>query len=307
MISTKRSRASAELVAAAEAQQIALVEVEDGFLRSQGLGADCVPPLSITVDRLGAYFDPSGPTELELLLQNGHIDEALLERARRLRRVIVEAGLGKYEAAGTQTQLERPGGERRHVLVAGQVEDDRAVELGGCGVVSNLELLSRVRADVGDAYIIYKPHPDVAAGHRRGAIPEAQCLQYADRVIANEPISSLIEMADAVHVNTSLAGFEALMREKPVTTHGVPFYAGWGLTRDLGTVPKRRNAPRTLDEMVAAVLLMYPRYLDPVSGLPCPAEIIAERLTNGMGSAGLLVTMRRLQGRIMRTVRNLVS
>ena len=302
-----RSRAPAELVAAAEAQQIALVEVEDGFLRSQGLGADCVPPLSITVDRLGAYFDPSGPTELELLLQNGHIDEALLERARHLRRVIVEAGLGKYEAAGTQTQLERPGGERRHVLVAGQVEDDRAVELGGCGLVSNLELLSRVRADVGDAYIIYKPHPDVAAGHRRGAIPEAQCLQYADRVIANEPISSLIEMADAVHVNTSLAGFEALMREKPVTTHGVPFYAGWGLTRDLGAVPKRRDAPRTLDEMVAAVLLMYPRYLDPVSGLPCPAEIIAERLTNGMGSAGLLVTMRRLQGRIMRTVRNLVS
>ena len=114
-------------------------------------------------------------------------------------------------------------------------------------------------------------------------------------------------MADAVHVNTSLAGFEALMREKPVTTHGVPFYAGWGLTRDLGAVPKRRDAPRTLDEMVAAVLLMYPRYLDPVSGLPCPAEIIAERLTNGMGSAGLLVTMRRLQGRIMRTVRNLVS
>ena len=32
---------------------------------------------------------------------------------------------------------------------------------------------------------------------------------------------------------TSLAGFEALLRGKPVTTHGQPFYAGWGLTEDI--------------------------------------------------------------------------
>jgi capsular polysaccharide export protein len=115
-------------------------------------------------------------------------------------------------------------------------------------------------------------------------------------------------MVDEVHVNTSLAGFEALLREKGVTTYGVPFYAGWGLTRDLGPVPARRTARRSLDELVAATLLMYPRYLDPVSGLPCPAEIIVARLSSDEDRGlGLLVGMRRLQGKVMRRLRSLVQ
>jgi capsular polysaccharide export protein len=60
----------------------------------------------------------------------------------------------------------------------------------------------------------------------------------------------LIAMADELHVNSSLAGFEALLRGKPVTVHGVPFYAGWGLTTDRGPVPAR-------------------------SHLPCPVEVLA--------------------------------
>jgi capsular polysaccharide export protein len=115
-------------------------------------------------------------------------------------------------------------------------------------------------------------------------------------------------MVDEVHVNTSLAGFEALLRGRPVTTYGVPFYAGWGLTRDLGPVPARRTAQRTIDELVAAALVLYPRYLDPLTGLPCPAEIIVERLiraeTSGLSA---LVGMRRIQGRVMRRLRSLVQ
>src|SRR5205823_881936 len=148
------------------------------------------------------------------------------------------------------------------------------VQSGGCGLVSNLELLERVRQQAPDAYIIYKPHPDVLAGHRRGAVPDRLCLQHADQLVSDVPIASLLEMVDEVHVNTSLAGFEALLRGKLVTAYGVPFYAGWGLTRDLGPIPSRRTAVRTIDELVAATLLLYPRYVDPVTGLPCPAETI---------------------------------
>jgi capsular polysaccharide export protein len=115
-------------------------------------------------------------------------------------------------------------------------------------------------------------------------------------------------MVDEVHVNTSLAGFEALLRNKPVTTYGVPFYAGWGLTTDLGPVPKRRSAGRTLDELVAAALLLYPRYLDPVSGLPCPAEVLVMRLgAEEMQDPGMFVGLRRLQGKLMRCLRSLVQ
>ena len=300
-----RSKASAA-VTELERRNVTLIEVEDGFLRSQGLGADCVPPLSITVDRLGAHFDPSRPSELEILLQETRFDKPLLERARKLRRAIIEAGIGKYERG--VTLLDRPGGERRHILVPGQVEDDRAVQTGGCGLVCNVDLLARVRQQAPDAYILYKPHPDVLAGHRRGAMADGTCLRYADEIVGELPIASLIAMVDEVHVNTSLAGFEALLRKKPVTTYGVPFYAGWGLTTDLGPVPSRRTARRNIDELVAATLLLYPRYLDPVTGLPCPAEIVVARLSvSEERSAGFIVGLRRLQGKLMRRLRSLVQ
>lgn len=302
-----RSRVGPDDLATLNRREGIAIEVEDGFLRSNGLGADCVPPLSITVDRLGAYFDPARPSQLEMLLETGTFDDEMLGRARRLRQLIVAAGLGKYEQS-KGVALGRPQGKRRHILVPGQVEDDRAVLSGGCGLVSNLDLLAKVRADAPDAYIIYKPHPDVLAGHRRGAIPERLCLEQADEIAGSDTISGLIDMVDEVHVNTSLAGFEALLRNKRVTTYGVPFYAGWGLTRDLGPVPARRTSRRSIDELVAAALLMYPRYLDPVTGLPCPVEVIVDRLMKDKtGDLGLVVRFRRLQGKLMKALRRVAQ
>lgn len=302
-----RSKITAEQVRLLEKQDSPLIEVEDGFLRSQGLGADCVPPLSIVVDRLGAHFDPSRPSELELILQNHDFEEGALARAGRLRHAIVEARLGKYERARVGFVRRRTPG-RRHILVPGQVEDDRAVQSGGCGLTSNLDLLARVKAREPDAYLLYKPHPDVLAGHRPGAIADKECLAQADEIVRDQPISSLIEMVDEVHVNTSLAGFEALLRDKPVTTYGVPFYSGWGLTRDLGPVPARRTRRRTLEELIAATMLIYPRYLDPVTGLPCPAEVLVDRLSmDEQRRLNPIVFMRRLQGRLLRRFRGLAA
>jgi capsular polysaccharide export protein len=295
-----KARTSAVVTQDLTERQVELVEVEDGFVRSAGLGADCVPPLSIVVDRAGVHFDPSCPSDLERMLEREDMDTDLLERARVLRDIIVASGLSKY-ATGLK-QLERRHAERRHILVAGQVEDDRAVVSGGAGLTSNLELLRRAREIAPDAYLLYKPHPDVEAGHRLGSIPDSACLELADEVVRDEPVSALLDLVDEVHVNTSLAGFEALLRGKPVTTHGVPFYAGWGLTRDLGPVPPRRTRRRTIDELVAAVLLLYPRYLDPITGLPCPPEVLIRRLSEGgePAQASILVRLRRLQGRLRR-------
>ena len=305
-IAVWRSKVSEAVDLELEREGAALIEVEDGFLRSRGLGADCVPPLSITVDRLGAHFDPSRESELERLLEHGKFDEPLLECARHLRRSIVDSGLGKYDCS--HETFDRPAPGKTHILVPGQVEDDRAVIRGGCGLVSNLELLKCVRAQAPDAYVLFKPHPDVLAGHRKGAVAEASALEYADEIVGDVPISALIAMVDEVHVNTSLAGFEALLRDKRVTTYGVPFYAGWGLTNDLGPVPTRRTARRSIDELVAAALILYPRYFDPVTGLPCPAEVVVTRLSGGgEGDASLVVGLRRLQGKVMRRLRSLVQ
>ncbi len=98
---------------------------------------------------------------------------------------------------------------------------------------------------------------------------------------------------------TSLLGFEALLRGTPVTTLGAPFYAGWGLTRDLGKTPARRQARPTLPGLVHAALIGYPRYLDPVTGRPCPVEVAVDRLAKGdlPATGPLHRLLAKLQGR----------
>ena len=306
-IAVWKSRSDPDVLVDLQASGAHLIEVEDGFIRSTGLGADCVPPLSIIVDRRGVYFDPSRPSDLERLLQDGDFTPEVRDRARRLRELIVKTGISKYGAGAAS--LERRQDGKRYLLVPGQVEDDRSVISGGGAVRTNLELLRRVREANPDAHIIYKPHPDVEAGHRTGLIADDICLGLADEIVRSAPISSLIDLVDEVHVNTSLAGFEALLRDTKVTTYGVPFFAGWGLTRDRGAIPPRRTARRSLDDVVAATLLLYPRYLDPVTGLPCPPEILIKRLSEGgVGRAdGPVVWLRRLQGRANRALTKIWS
>jgi len=179
---------------------------------------------------------------------------------------------------------ELPAGPR--ILVPGQVEDDASVLLG-CGDVStNIGLLARTRAENPDAVLLYKPHPDVEAGQRRGKIDLADALKYADQVLPNADPVSLINAVDQVWTLTSTLGFEALIRGKKVTCLGTPFYAGWGLTRDLGEMPERRHARPDLTALVHACLVDYPRYLDPVTGMVCPVEIAVQRLADGDGLRG---------------------
>jgi capsular polysaccharide export protein len=291
------ARAGAGLAAELAALGVARGEIEDGLIRSSGLGANCVPPLSVIVDGVGSYIDPSRPSVLENLLARGEFSPELLARAAALRAALVAGGVSKY---GVGHGASLPPRSRRRVLVTGQVEDDRAVILGGAGC-DNLALLTRARAAEPGAEIIYKPHPDVEAGHRKGAIPDAVALTLADRIERTAPIAALLGEVDAVHVISSLAGFEALLRGCEVVTHGVPFYAGWGLTRDVGPVPDRRGRALTLDALVAGVLIQYPRYLDPITRLPCPVEVLVQRMARGEAAMdGPLVRLRQAQGRLMK-------
>ena len=282
-----------------EAAGLELVTIEDGFLRSVGLGASFAPALSYVFDAEGIYYDPSRPSDLETILQSAEFDAALMERARALIETLIGQGLTKYNPATAAMALEPPRG-REIVLVPGQVADDEAVRLGGGEVFAaepidqggaNLALLKQVRARRPDAFIIFRPHPDVAAGLRAGQVPGRLASQSADHIDTGPSILATIELADRIETLTSLAGFEALIRGKPVTVHGQPFYCGWGLTEDL-RAPARRTRRLTIEELVAGVLIVYPRYLDPVSGRACPVELAVERLAEmrreGPGLAGRL-------------------
>ena len=78
---------------------VPLVRVEDGFVRSVGLGSNLFPPFSVAVDRRGIHYDPSRASDLEHLLETAAFPEALIERARSLEAFIVKAGISKYGGA----------------------------------------------------------------------------------------------------------------------------------------------------------------------------------------------------------------
>lgn len=278
--------------------------VEDGFLRSDGLGAECRPPMSVILDRRGGvYFDPSQPSELEAILATHNFSPALLARARGLRQAIVAGRLGKYGVdSAERVSLDVPRG-RRVVLAVGQVDDDLSVVRGGAGVAGNAAFLARVRHEEPDAYILYRPHPDVAAGLRRGRVPDPVKAGLVDQVLVGGSLLALVERAQGVHVLSSLTGFEALLRDRAVTVHGQPFYAGWGLTRDLAPAISRRGRELSLDALAAGALILAPRYRDPVTLLPCPPEVLVSRLIAGQGRAETALTgIRRAYGRTRATL-----
>jgi capsular polysaccharide export protein len=264
--------------------------LEDGFLRSRGLGAELTPPLSLIRDPVGLYYDPARPSLIE-----HHLTRPLppggAVRAERLRAQIVTAGVSKYNLPGAQPDL--PKGHR--ILVTGQVEDDASILLGAGAVRTNRALLEAARAANPDAVILYKPHPDVEAGLRPGTCATEG---LADMVLPRTDPVWLLGQVQEVWTMTSTLGFEALLRGVPVTTLGAPFYAGWGLTRDLGPVPARRAGHCVaLPALVHAALIAAPRYHDPLSGLPCPPEVALQRLIHGpLPQPPALRLLAKLQG-----------
>uniref|UniRef100_UPI003F6D4D73 capsular polysaccharide biosynthesis protein n=1 Tax=Yoonia sp. TaxID=2212373 RepID=UPI003F6D4D73 len=253
------------------------VLVEDGFLRSRGLGADLVAPLSLVLDRTGIYYDATRPSDLEALISaSADLDAATRTRARALIDRITHARLSKYNLDQSKALPDLPRGRR--ILVPGQVEDDAAIRLGAADIKTNRDLLATTRQANPAAVIVYKPHPDVEAGLRPGAVPDAG--DFADVVLtATNPITAL-EQVDEVWTMTSLLGFEALLHGKPVTCLGTPFYAGWGLTDDRAMPIPRRAVTVDLVGLVHAALIAYPRYFDPITRLPCPVEVVVDRLEN---------------------------
>lgn len=271
------SRVPDELPALCQSAGVDLWRIEDGFVRSAGLGVSLVQPCSITLDTRGVHYDPSRPSDLEYLLENHDFTEEECARASRLIDQLIASDITKYNLAGERISLPD---DRPIVLVIGQVDDDRSMQLGGKGMTTRA-MLSCARKENPDGFIIYRPHPDVTAGLRQGMTEGA-----ADLIAADAPITQLIAAADEVHTISSLAGFEALLRGCKVVAYGGPFYAGWGLCDDRATFP-RRTCQLTLPELVAGALISYPIYADPQSGQICEVEQLAESLASGAAPAPL--------------------
>lgn len=293
-----------------------LLRLEDGFIRGVGLGSDLLRPSSLVIDGRGIYFDPSCPSDLEDLLNHSAFTPESCSRAHSVRRFIVEHGITKYNLEPRESARWPVRAGQRVILVPGQVEDDASIRFGCTDVHTNLGLLKAAREACPDAFIVYKPHPDVLSGNRAGRVALTHARALADWVETRLSVVSCLDACDEVNTMTSLTGFDALLREKRVVTYGQPFYAGWGLTVDRageggGATPafERRTRRLTLDELVAGTLLHYPLYWDwSLKGFTtCEAvlnTLLAERtvLEEGNGLESLRTGLLRRQWRKLRVL-----
>jgi capsular polysaccharide export protein len=285
-----------------------IYRVEDGFIRSVGLGSDLTQPYSQVIDSRGIYFDPTHESDLEYYLN--HYDfvknKTLLKRALRLKEEIIKNKISKYNADAIQ-KLVFPQ-DKVVALVVGQVEDDASIRYGAPSM-TNMKLLQEVRKKYPEHYLVFKPHPDVLSGNRIGDIDKEEALRYCNEIIQDISISDVLQAVDEVHTMTSLSGFEGLLYEKKVFTYGLPFYAGWGLTND-NIACERRQRDLKLEELIAATYFLYPRYINPLSKEICEPEIVVKALKTQrdlLANSFFLRTKSKIYSYLSRIIQKLLS
>jgi capsular polysaccharide export protein len=247
---------------------IPYLALEDGFLRSIGLGVDGAPPFSICFDDVGIYYDATRPSRLENILNNtGWESEKLLKDAEKAMELIRNHYLSKYNHAPMiNPDIFKNNGKER-VLVVDQTLGDMSISLGLADQNRFKEMYLKAKQDNPNADIYLKTHPDVISGKKVGNLTAKDVDDNAIFIYDDCNPLSLLEHVDKVYVVTSQLGFEALLLGKEVHCFGMPFYAGWGLTIDQLKLERRRRN-RTLTEVFAAAYLIYPRYINPETGLP---------------------------------------
>lgn len=256
-------------------KNVELILVEDGFIRSSGLGIKLNMPASLCFSNLGIHYDATQPSQLENMLNHYKVPDSELERVENLITKIKTQKISKYGNSSNGVFLgQNAKNGQNKVLVIGQVEDDASIKLGTHSVKTNLDLIREARVMRPDSFISYKPHPDVESKLRLGKVQPNKALEFCDEILTNVATFDAIEQCDEIHVMTSQTGFEGLLLGKHIVCHGFPFYSGWGLTEDTKENPNRFNK-LTLNDLVSAVLIDYPVYINPKTGeFSTPEEVI---------------------------------
>lgn len=242
--------------------------LEDGFLRSIGLGVDGSPPLSICVDDVGIYYDATRPSRLENVLNSsGWETEQLLNDAEKALTLIKKNYLSKYNHAPMVDGKIFVNNGKKRVLIVDQTLGDMSITLGLADKERFKQMYEKAKKDNPDADIFIKTHPDVISGVKEGNLTPKDVGETVRFLYDDCNPLSLLEQVDKVYVVTSQFGFEALMLGKEVHCFGMPFYAGWGVTKDEQKL-ERRTRQRSVTEIFAAAYLIYPRYIHPETGMP---------------------------------------
>lgn len=266
-----------------------LTYVEDGFIRSVGLGAtNKSRPMSLVFDTKGMHFDRSKVTDLDDLLNHHSFTQAELASAKAVMAALKD-GLTKYISLDQDRDLKAHLGldDRKVILVLGQVEDDLSIAYGMETFMSANDLVARVALENPDAHILYRPHPESLAVAKPHYSNPADVAHLCHVIGPEWSLRETFQAAQEAHTMTSLTGLEAAVAGLDVHTYGMPFYAGWGFTTDhgLASTEGKRLRSRSLEDVVAGAYVLYARYYHPTTGAPITVDealVLADRLKTHM-------------------------
>jgi capsule polysaccharide export protein KpsC/LpsZ len=315
-----RKRSGQKAVELAQKFGTSYVLLEDGFIRSLGLGVDGSPSFSIVEDDVGIYYDATASSKLENIL-NIHdfsADDALMETACKAMALIREYRISKYNNApdvpegyfgncvilgrapgihreeGLDSRLrgndeihgndERVSGMTKRVLIVAQTAADASLKYGLAEQFTTEEMIDAAITENPGVEIWLKIHPDVLSGKKRSDIDIELARQKCKIIEENFNPISFMEHVDIVYTKTSQMGFEALIMGKQCVCFGMPFYAGWGITDDR-VACERRKRKLSVEEVFAAAYILYTRYYNPYQKKPSDIidtidEIIKQRKDN---------------------------
>jgi len=243
--------------------------LEDGFIRSLGLGVEGYPAFSIVEDEKGMHYDAKKETTIENILNNYDFenDKKLLSLANDAVNLIKKYKISKYNLSEMRLP-ENVKIKGKKVLIIAQTAGDNSLKYGRAYEFEPKDIILSALEENPGAKIYVKIHPDVLTGKRKSSIDVELAKKHCMVITENTNPIMLLEEFDKIYTQTSQMGFEAAFLGKEVITFGMPFYAGWRITKDKLT-EKRRKRKLTPLEVFAAAYILYSKYYNPYEKREC--------------------------------------
>lgn len=256
------------------------IAFEDGFIRSVHPGNDELPA-ALVMDRQGIYYDAHQRSDLEDHVRRlaEDSDPDVFARGRKAIDFLRTNRLSKYnnhlydDLAELTLVTDTP---ERRILLVDQTAEDASIAGAMASEQTFEAMLLAAAVENPEHEILIKVHPETLLGRKGGHFDEESLNTAASRAptlkkavedgqlqLVADSINpwALLEACSKVYCVSSQLGFEALLANREVHCFGMPFYAGWGLTKDRLSPPDRRG-PVPLEALVGAVYFEYSRYPD---------------------------------------------
>ena len=264
-----RKKSGLYAVKLAKKYDTSFVLLEDGFIRSIGLGVDGSPSFSIVEDDVGIYYDATAPSKLENILNSydfaGNVK--LMEDAKRGIELIKKYSISKYNDAPLEIPDFVVNESRKKVLIIAQTAGDTSLKYGMLDNYTTQDMITAALEENPDATLYLKIHPDVLSGKKKSDVDMESLDPRVHLITQNVNPISLLKHFSKVYTKTSGMGFEALLVGCECVCFGMPFYAGWGITDDRSHC-ERRGRALCVEEVFAAAYILYTRYHNPYTNKP---------------------------------------